>query len=122
MVVIKLECSLGHNFEGWFKSTDEYNRQLNIGMVECPHCGVKMSDDTHKSDTISFDDASFVSSQEIKMISEQFTSDSAFTIKAHLELADKLLDSVQQEVKDFNEDGISSASIQLENLEKDKLN
>lgn len=38
MVIFDLVCSNKHNFEGWFKSTDEYNNQLGSSMVICPFC------------------------------------------------------------------------------------
>ena len=122
MVVIKLECKLGHNFEGWFKNTSEYKRQLDVGLVECPHCGVKMTEElTTKLVTPSVENTSFVSNQEIKMISEQFSSDATFHIKSPFEINRSLLDSVQKESKEFSEDGVT-ATIQYESIDKDKLN
>ncbi|GLK45087.1 MULTISPECIES: DUF1178 family protein [Novosphingobium] len=40
MIVYDLECREGaHRFEGWFKSSDDYVRQQERGLVTCPHCG-----------------------------------------------------------------------------------
>lgn len=40
MIVYDLECRSGqHRFEGWFKSSDDFLRQQERGLVECPHCG-----------------------------------------------------------------------------------
>ena len=40
MIVYDLECLAGqHRFEGWFKSSDDYARQQERGLVSCPHCG-----------------------------------------------------------------------------------
>lgn len=39
-IVFDLECrSAQHRFEGWFKSSDDYARQQERGLVACPHCG-----------------------------------------------------------------------------------
>ncbi len=39
-IVFDLECrSAQHRFEGWFKSSDDFARQQERGLVECPHCG-----------------------------------------------------------------------------------
>ncbi|WP_334185012.1 DUF1178 family protein [Novosphingobium sp.] len=39
-IVFDLECrSAQHRFEGWFKSSDDYTRQQERGLVACPHCG-----------------------------------------------------------------------------------
>jgi len=40
MIVYDLQCHAGqHRFEGWFKSSDDYARQQERGLVSCPHCG-----------------------------------------------------------------------------------
>ena len=42
MQVLDLECRQAHVFEGWFGSEEEFQGQLERGLVECPVCG-----DTH---------------------------------------------------------------------------
>jgi len=40
MIVFDLDClSGGHRFEGWFKSSDDFARQHERGLVSCPVCG-----------------------------------------------------------------------------------
>lgn len=40
MIVFDLECAPGaHRFEGWFKSSDDFARQVARGLVTCPQCG-----------------------------------------------------------------------------------
>jgi hypothetical protein len=39
MKVLNLQCSHGHDFEGWFASEDDFQGQLARGLVECPLCG-----------------------------------------------------------------------------------
>lgn len=39
MIVYDLFCSEGHRFEGWFGSSDDYERQRDRGLVSCPQCG-----------------------------------------------------------------------------------
>lgn len=34
-----LRCSHGHQFEGWFSSSADYDRQQDEGLLECPVCG-----------------------------------------------------------------------------------
>lgn len=38
MKVLDLRCALGHGFEGWFASEDDYQRQQASGLVACPMC------------------------------------------------------------------------------------
>jgi hypothetical protein len=39
MKVFDLSCENKHPFEGWFASSEEFDRQLEGGMIECPVCG-----------------------------------------------------------------------------------
>lgn len=41
MIVFDLHCEHGHRFEGWFGSSEDYESQLALGLVECPECGTK---------------------------------------------------------------------------------
>ncbi len=38
MKVFNLACRHGHRFEGWFGSADDYDEQLERGLIECPVC------------------------------------------------------------------------------------
>ncbi len=38
MIVFNLSCSQHHLFDGWFRSADDFERQLRHGLVECPVC------------------------------------------------------------------------------------
>jgi hypothetical protein len=38
MKVLDLQCRLGHSFEGWFGSQDDYDAQRARGLVTCPVC------------------------------------------------------------------------------------
>ncbi|MCY7387655.1 MAG: DUF1178 family protein, partial [Burkholderiales bacterium] len=42
MIVFNLSCVHGHEFDGWFRTAEDFDRQTKNVMVECPHCG-----DTH---------------------------------------------------------------------------
>lgn len=44
MIHYQLRCSQDHEFDGWFKDSDGFERQAKRGLVECPQCGdVKVS-------------------------------------------------------------------------------
>ena len=38
MIAFDLKCSVGHGFEGWFASSDEFDMQRNSGLLVCPVC------------------------------------------------------------------------------------
>lgn len=39
MIIYDLSCAGGHQFEGWFKQSDDYANQLKNNLVSCPICG-----------------------------------------------------------------------------------
>jgi hypothetical protein len=39
MVIYNLLCKKNHNFEGWFPSFEEYQKQAEQNLISCPTCG-----------------------------------------------------------------------------------
>ena len=39
MIVFDLQCESGHRFEGWFRSSTDFQAQAEGGLVQCPSCG-----------------------------------------------------------------------------------
>lgn len=39
MIIFDLGCENNHRFEGWFASSEEFDRQLTEKIVMCPVCG-----------------------------------------------------------------------------------
>ncbi len=39
MIVYRLRCDAGHEFDGWFRSSDAFDAQAKAGQVECAACG-----------------------------------------------------------------------------------
>lgn len=39
MIVFDLGCENSHRFEGWFASSDDFERQVGRKLVTCPLCG-----------------------------------------------------------------------------------
>ncbi|MEZ5920778.1 MAG: DUF1178 family protein [Parvularculaceae bacterium] len=40
MIKYQLKCASGCSFEGWFPSSDHFEREADAGRLECPSCGV----------------------------------------------------------------------------------
>ncbi|MCM8596336.1 DUF1178 family protein [Accumulibacter sp.] len=38
MIIFDLACPLGHRFEGWFHSREDFDSQLERRLINCPHC------------------------------------------------------------------------------------
>jgi hypothetical protein len=41
MIRYDLKCANGDEFEAWFGSIADFDKQAEAGLVECPHCGSK---------------------------------------------------------------------------------
>lgn len=41
MKVFNLQCDMGHGFEGWFGSEDDFHDQVERALLECPLCASK---------------------------------------------------------------------------------
>lgn len=39
MIRYALCCDRDHDFDGWFASSETFDRQLAAGEISCPHCG-----------------------------------------------------------------------------------
>lgn len=39
MIVFDLNCDAQHRFEGWFRSSDDYDKQRHAEIICCPVCG-----------------------------------------------------------------------------------
>ena len=39
MIKYRLRCDAGHEFEGWFRSSADYDVQAKAALLECPTCG-----------------------------------------------------------------------------------
>lgn len=41
MISYTLQCEQAHRFEGWFASSEDFDRQRAAGLVACPYCDSK---------------------------------------------------------------------------------
>lgn len=46
MIRYTLRCDNGHEFDGWFRSSDGFQTMLAAGQVQCTHCGSAKVDKT----------------------------------------------------------------------------
>ncbi|MEM6267090.1 MAG: DUF1178 family protein [Pseudomonadota bacterium] len=42
MIVYDLQCDNAHRFEGWFGSSEDFDSQVERGLLECPECGSRV--------------------------------------------------------------------------------
>ena len=41
MIHYQLRCGADHGFDGWFRDSAAFDRQAELGLLECPACGDK---------------------------------------------------------------------------------
>lgn len=41
MIKYQLRCDAGHEFEGWFRNSADFDAQAADDLLECPACGIK---------------------------------------------------------------------------------
>ena len=41
MIRYALACDAGHEFEGWFSASDDYDNQAGSGLLSCPVCDTR---------------------------------------------------------------------------------
>lgn len=41
MIRYSLACVNGHAFDGWFRSSGDYDKQAERGLLDCPVCGAR---------------------------------------------------------------------------------
>ena len=39
MIHYQLRCNANHSFDGWFRDSAGFDRQVELGLVSCPECG-----------------------------------------------------------------------------------
>ncbi|MCQ8240679.1 DUF1178 family protein [Rhizosaccharibacter radicis] len=39
MILYRLRCAVGHEFEGWFRDSGSFEAQSARGLLSCPNCG-----------------------------------------------------------------------------------
>jgi hypothetical protein len=39
LIRFSLSCDHDHEFEGWFRSSDDFEKQKKRGLIDCPECG-----------------------------------------------------------------------------------
>ncbi|MCP5086328.1 MAG: DUF1178 family protein [Rhodobacteraceae bacterium] len=58
MISFTLGCEAGHDFEGWFGSSSDFEKQKSRKLVECPTCGSTKVEKTLMAPVVSTSKAS----------------------------------------------------------------
>ncbi|MBN4080062.1 DUF1178 family protein [Beggiatoa alba] len=150
MIIFNLKCDSDHQFEGWFKNKDEFDRQIKCNMLTCPQCGCEniikiptasrintLSSKATSTERLN----SSTRSQEGNLISEQFVEKLSNYVEENFtyvgqnfpEEARKIYygeseskniygHATNNEIKSLNEEGVSIVSLPVKAIKKDKLN
>jgi hypothetical protein len=44
MIRFSLSCQNDHPFDGWFRNSEDFEKQKKLGLVACPNCGLTSVD------------------------------------------------------------------------------
>jgi hypothetical protein len=53
LIRFTLACEHDHEFEGWFRSSDDFEKQKKRGLIDCPECGSHRIDKTLMAPAVS---------------------------------------------------------------------
>jgi hypothetical protein len=53
LIKFTLGCEHGHEFEGWFRNGDDFDKQKKRGLIDCPDCGSRRVDKTLMAPAVS---------------------------------------------------------------------
>ena len=104
MIIYDLTCEHNHQFEGWFSSISEFEKQQTDKFITCPICGnehIRILSEVSDTDTTSNADAA----QELAAISsEKPTSQEIFSqlIEYVIKHSDDADDSITEEIHKIN--------------------
>jgi len=103
MKVLDLQCALGHGFEGWFASEDDFRSQCERSLVQCPLCG-----DARVTKKLSAPRLNLSTSRQDKQAAEievlsQPSADASIT-QAWLELSRRIVANTQDVGEHFAEE------------------
>ncbi len=134
MIKFTLACEDGHDFEGWFGSSDDFEMQKKRGLVSCPYCGspsvkkalmapsVSTSKTKEKIDVANVDQNRRAIFAEIKELRDKITANAEDVGKRFPEEARKIHygeaeergiygAASSEEVKDLVEEGVKIAPL-----------
>lgn len=104
MIIYDLTCEHNHQFEGWFSSISDFEKQQTDKFITCPICGnahIRILSEASDTDTTSNADAA----QELAAISsEKPTSQEIFSqlIEYVIKHSDDTDDSITEEIHKIN--------------------
>jgi hypothetical protein len=80
MIRYQLRCPEDHEFEGWFRSSAEYDEQSRKGLLECPACGSDRIDKAIMAPAVATAEAKDDRAQRMKKMRQFFTQ-----VRKHVE-------------------------------------
>ena len=148
MIIYDLLCDQQHRFEGWFKNADEFQQQLQTGLVSCPVCGSehvqKVPSASHistghgqrderlapatQADTAEFSKAKLVAllhdyvNKNYDDVGTRFVEEAKKIHYGESEARNIRGLATASEVKELKEEGISALPLPPAPYDKDKLN
>lgn len=144
MIIYDLECGARHQFEGWFKSAEEFTEQQTNGLLSCPFCGSenirKIPSASHiksRSGDVSVGQTNEMAEtgrhQQLKMFHDYINNQFDDVGSKFAEEAKKMFygeaeernirgTATKDEIKELKEEGVPAVQLPPAPYDKDKLN
>ncbi|MGW8247848.1 MAG: DUF1178 family protein [Acidiferrobacterales bacterium] len=144
MVIYDICCDKEHHFEGWFREPEDYYRQLEKGLLDCPVCGshdvrklptgskILVGESRHsKSDENQLsaesvaqvvEDLSAYIEQNFTDVGEQFPEEARKVYYGETDLKNIYGNATPDEVAELQEEGIEVVPIPVPMRNSKKLN
>ena len=98
MIRFSLACEKDHEFDGWFSSSDDYEKQLKRGLVTCPHCNSPKVQKTLMAPSVS-------TSRQKDAIAVTTANDAQRAVLTEMkQLRDKIVNNSEDVGKEFPEE------------------
>jgi hypothetical protein len=107
MIKYGLECDKGHNFEGWFQSSEGFDSQKKHGFLECSVCGSTKIDRAIMAPSVARTDLALTPSKALDTASEWVSAGAEIAIMSpeEQELRRKLSELRAEMIKDADDVG-----------------
>jgi hypothetical protein len=85
MIRYALQCEHGHEFEGWFGASADYEEQCARGLLECPLCGSKAVSKAIMAPAVSGTKAQRSQAPQVQPQAQEMMMQAAQAVRQHVE-------------------------------------
>ena len=96
MIVFDLGCENNHRFEGWFSSSDDFEKQLHRKLISCPFCS--------NGNVVRLPHASYINSGAVRPRAEPAEARESKEAQQYANVGKEILARVVEQIIEHTED------------------